>query len=70
MLDIGLIVVRDEPLIRPYDNFKVLGDVGNNLIAWPSSCVCSITLHFKQSIFLLTFALYYNIPTFLCRLPL
>jgi hypothetical protein len=27
----------DEPLIRPYDGFKIIGDVGKNLITCPSS---------------------------------
>lgn len=44
MLRVGLTSVPDEPLIRPYDNFQVIGDVGKNPIAWPSSCVCSFTL--------------------------
>uniref|UniRef100_A0A804PFQ0 Transposase Tnp1/En/Spm-like domain-containing protein n=1 Tax=Zea mays TaxID=4577 RepID=A0A804PFQ0_MAIZE len=39
MVRVSLVFVRDEPLIRPYNNFKVLGQVGNNPIAWPSSCI-------------------------------
>ncbi|XP_020407472.1 uncharacterized protein [Zea mays] len=39
MVRVSLVSVRDEPLIRPYNNFKVLGQVGNNPIAWPSSCI-------------------------------
>ncbi|XP_020404582.1 uncharacterized protein [Zea mays] len=39
MVCVSLVSVRDEPLIRPYNNFKVLGQVGNNPIAWPSSCI-------------------------------
>uniref|UniRef100_A0A804MKC9 Transposase Tnp1/En/Spm-like domain-containing protein n=1 Tax=Zea mays TaxID=4577 RepID=A0A804MKC9_MAIZE len=39
MVHVSLVSVRDEPLIRPYNNFKVLGQVGNNPIAWPSSCI-------------------------------
>jgi hypothetical protein len=64
-----LIVVPNEPLIRPYDNFNVIGDVGDNLIAWPSSCVCSITLHFKHTLFLLTIALYYSIQILCAACP-
>jgi hypothetical protein len=37
MLCVSLIAMPNEPLIRPYDNFKVIGDVGKNLIAWTSS---------------------------------
>eukprot|EP00267_Zea_mays_P034748 XP_008669970.1 uncharacterized protein LOC103647179 [Zea mays] len=36
---LGLVLVRDEPLIRPYNNFVVLGDIDNDPIAWPSSCI-------------------------------
>ncbi|ONM19833.1 hypothetical protein ZEAMMB73_Zm00001d004948 [Zea mays] len=39
MVHVSLVSVRDEPLISPYNNFKVLGQVGNNPIAWPSSCI-------------------------------
>ncbi|AQK52883.1 hypothetical protein ZEAMMB73_Zm00001d050640 [Zea mays] len=31
MVRVSLVSVRDEPLIRPYNNFKVLGQVGNGL---------------------------------------
>eukprot|EP00267_Zea_mays_P044931 XP_020397160.1 uncharacterized protein LOC103632476 [Zea mays] len=39
MVRVSLVSVRDEPLIRPYNNFKVLGQVGNNPNAWTSSCI-------------------------------
>jgi hypothetical protein len=39
MVRVRLVVLPIEPLIRPYDNMKVIGDVGDNLIAWPSCCV-------------------------------
>jgi hypothetical protein len=39
MVRVRLVILPIEPLIRPYDNMEVIGDVGNNLIAWPSCCV-------------------------------
>ncbi|WVZ85690.1 hypothetical protein U9M48_032585 [Paspalum notatum var. saurae] len=39
MLRVGLVVVPKETLIRPYNKFEFIGDVGRNPIAWPSSCV-------------------------------
>ena len=39
MVRVRLVVLAIEPLVRPYDNMEVIGDVGNNLIAWPSCCV-------------------------------
>ncbi|ONM16787.1 hypothetical protein ZEAMMB73_Zm00001d003336 [Zea mays] len=39
MVRVRLVVLPIEPLIRPYDNMEVIGDVGNNLIAWPSCCI-------------------------------
>ncbi|KAJ1279099.1 hypothetical protein BS78_04G129700 [Paspalum vaginatum] len=39
MLRVGITVVPKEPLIRAYNNFEFIGDVGRNPIAWPSSCV-------------------------------
>ncbi|AQK43019.1 hypothetical protein ZEAMMB73_Zm00001d025113 [Zea mays] len=39
MVRVRLVILPIEPLIRPYDNMEVIGDVGNNLIAWPSCCL-------------------------------
>ncbi|ONM19533.1 hypothetical protein ZEAMMB73_Zm00001d004757 [Zea mays] len=39
MVRVRLVILPIEPLIRPYDNMEVIGDVGNNLIAWPSCCI-------------------------------
>ncbi|ONM19644.1 hypothetical protein ZEAMMB73_Zm00001d004824, partial [Zea mays] len=47
MVRVSLVSMRDEQLIRPYNNFKVLRQVGNNPIAWPSSCVSS-SLHLTR----------------------
>ncbi|KAL5647978.1 hypothetical protein ACJX0J_042333, partial [Zea mays] len=38
MVCVRLVILPIEPLIRAYDNMEVIGDVGNNLIAWPSCC--------------------------------
>jgi hypothetical protein len=43
MLGAGLVSVPNELLVWPYGNFKVIGDVGGNLIVRPSICVCSTT---------------------------
>jgi hypothetical protein len=38
MVCLGLIRVCDKPLIRPYNNFVVIGEIDNNPITWHSSC--------------------------------
>ncbi|AQK53247.1 hypothetical protein ZEAMMB73_Zm00001d050922 [Zea mays] len=54
---LGLVFVRDEPLIRPYNNFVVLGDINNDPIAWYSSCVSSFNSLIKSYTILQTTAL-------------
>lgn len=54
---LGLVLVRDEPLIRPYNNFVVLGDINNDPIAWYSSCVSSFNSLIKSYTILQTTAL-------------
>jgi hypothetical protein len=41
MVRLGLILVRDKPLIRPHNKYVVLGDIDNTPIAYPLSCVSS-----------------------------
>ena len=42
MVSVSFVMVEDEPLIRPYKNYKVLRDVeGGAHVAWPSTFVRS-----------------------------
>ena len=42
MVRVSFSIVDDEPLIRPYKGYKVLGDVeGGVIVAWPSTFVRS-----------------------------
>jgi len=42
MVRVSFAIVDDEPLIRPYKGYKVIGDVeGGVIVAWPSTFVRS-----------------------------
>lgn len=39
MVRVSIPLTQDEPLVRPYKNYKVIGDVSGASIAWPSTFV-------------------------------
>lgn len=39
MVRVGITLEDDEPLVRPYKNYKVIGDVHGASIAWPSTFI-------------------------------
>jgi len=39
MVRVSIALAQDEPLVRPYKNYKVIGDVTRASIAWPSTFV-------------------------------
>jgi len=39
MVRVSIALAQDEPLVRPYKNYKVIGDVTGASIAWPSTFV-------------------------------
>ena len=41
MVHVSIAIVDDEPLIRPYKGYKVIGDIEGVTIAWPSTFVRS-----------------------------
>jgi hypothetical protein len=41
MVRVSFAMVDDEPLIRPYKGYKVIGDVGGVTVACPSTFVWS-----------------------------
>lgn len=65
MVRVGITLEDDEPLVRPYKNYKVIGDVHGASIAWPSTFVRGVILLPHKILFILNVALtYYN---FHCR---
>ena len=43
---IEVAMLKDEPLIRPFQRFKKIGDAIARGVAWPSSLVCEVSLSF------------------------
>ena len=39
MVRVSIALAQDEPLVRPYKKYKVIGDVTGASIAWPSTFV-------------------------------
>jgi hypothetical protein len=39
MVYVSIALAQDEPLVRPYKNYKVIGDVAGASIAWPSTFI-------------------------------
>lgn len=54
LVRVSIVIADDEVLVRPYKNYKFMGDALGAHIAWPATLVCAPLIIFTMRFFFLS----------------